>query len=87
MFTFFAGVFAGAVATYFGSAVVRENLVVSFMVTKELLEDRDKLKEYVIQEVYRMHASGELHELIEKRGPAVIDLRRDLNVPAQVITA
>ena len=79
MFTFLAGVAFGAIATIYGSEAVKQNLMISFMVTKE------KLREYVTQEIYRMHASGELHELLKDRGPAVIDLRRDLSQPAQVI--
>lgn len=85
MFTFLAGVAFGAIATIYGSEAVKQNLMISFMVTKELLEDKEKLREYVTQEIYRMHASGELHELLKERGPAVIDLRRDLSQPSQVI--
>lgn len=85
MFTFLAGVVFGCIATIYGSDAVKQNLLISFMVSKELLEDKEKLREYVVQEIYRMHASGELHELLKERGPAVIDLRRDLSQPYQAI--
>lgn len=82
MFSFVCGLICGAAGMYYGSAKVRENLVVSVIASQSLWDNEKLLQAYVYRRIMEMKQSGEFDEFMRSGEKLTIDVRNMENATA-----